>query len=138
MQVQKNIHFVNQLSELEKLFSLTLELQKEFCLSEELVFSLNLSLEEALTNVILYAYPSTTGQIELLVDGQDDHLVFTLKDQGIPFNPLVEAPEADITSSIEDREIGGLGVFLIRQLMDEVEYTRQDESNILQMTKKIN
>ncbi|MCQ2267652.1 MAG: ATP-binding protein [Bacteroidaceae bacterium] len=137
MSFEKKIKISNQLSELEKLFLFTQELQEKLELAPDVVFNLNLSLEEAMTNVILYAYPNGTGYIELGVNATEDNLLFTLQDQGIPFNPLTEAPEADITSPAEEREIGGLGIFLIRQLMDLVEYERSGESNILRMTKQI-
>lgn len=137
MSFEKKIKISNQLSELEKLFLFTQELQEKLELAPDVVFNLNLSLEEAMTNVILYAYPNGTGSIELAVKATEDNMYFTLQDQGIPFNPLTEAPEADITSPAEEREIGGLGIFLIKQLMDLVEYERQGESNILRMTKQI-
>lgn len=137
MQTEKKIRFCNQRSELEKLFSLIQELKEELTLSEEQVFSLNLAMEEALTNVIDYAYPSSEGSIELTACVQGDNLVFSIADQGIAFNPLTEAPEADIVSDAENRQIGGLGVFLFCQLMDSVNYVRQDETNILQLIKKI-
>lgn len=137
MQTEKKIRFCNQRSELEKLFSLIQELKEELTLSEEQVFSLNLAMEEALTNVIDYAYPSSEGSIELTACLQGDNLVFSIADQGIAFNPLTEAPEADIVSDAENRQIGGLGVFLFCQLMDSVNYVRQDETNILQLIKKI-
>ena len=137
MSFEKKIKISNQLSELEKLFLFTQELQEKLQLAPDVVFNLNLSLEEAMTNVILYAYPNGTGSIELAVKATKDNMYFTLQDQGIPFNPLTEAPEADITSPAEEREIGGLGIFLIKQLMDLVEYERQGESNILRMTKQI-
>ncbi len=100
--------------------------------------SLNLALEEAVTNVVLYAYPAGTEgfvQIDALYDGSE--LVFVVSDTGIPFDPT-QKEEADITLSVEERPIGGLGIFLVRQLMDSVTYERRDgQRNILTMTKKI-
>jgi len=134
----KIIRLNNQLTELKKMFELTEELQKELKLPKDIVFNMNLALEEALTNVILYAYPNSSGTIELEVKKTDEaNLTFILKDKGIAFNPLVEAPKADVTSSATEREIGGLGIFLIRQLMDFVEYERKEDKNILRMIKKI-
>lgn len=134
---EKIIILNNQLTELQKMFDLTEELQKELELPKEVVFNMSLALEEALTNIILYAYPHSQGTIELKVKKEDEKsLSFTLKDKGIAFNPL-EAPEADVTLPATEREIGGLGIFLIRQLMDLVEYERKGDNNILKMTKKI-
>ncbi len=133
----KTIILNNQLNELKKLFALTEELHKELELPQDVVFNMNLALEEALTNIILYAYPGSEGTIELEVKKTNENsLSFTLRDKGIAFNPL-EAPEADVTSPASEREIGGLGIFLMRQLMDFVEYERKGDKNILRMTKKI-
>ena len=131
----KKVVLGNRLEEIEKLFSLTAELQGTLGLPEEIVFNLNLGLEEALTNVILYAYPGADGEIELLAEESEGTLRFTIQDSGIAFNPLEEAPEADITSAAEEREIGGLGVYLMKQLMDEITYERKNGQNILCMKK---
>ena len=133
----KKILLKNDISELRKLFQLTDELQQELELTPDIIFNLNLALEEAVTNTILYAYPGTEGEIELTIAQADDNLYFTITDKGVAFNPLTDAPEADVTSSAQEREIGGLGVFLFTQLMDLVEYERNCDSNILRMTKKI-
>jgi len=92
------------------------------------------------TNVMLYAYPGKYGQVlvEFNKDETDkgEHLVFTVSDGGIPFDPT-QRPEADITLSAEERQIGGLGIHLVRQLMDEIHYERKDGKNILTLVKRI-
>lgn len=107
-------------------------------LDPALVMSLNLALEEAATNVILYAYPKgSCGSVELsadLVEGK--RLRFVLTDSGKPFDPTA-APDPDIAASAVDRPIGGLGIFLVRQIMDEVHYNYDGEHNILTMIKNI-
>lgn len=104
-----------------------------------LTMSLNLALEEAVSNVIMYAYPKgSDGLVELEAIIRKDSMQFILSDNGTPFDPTA-APEADITLDVEDRPIGGLGIFLVRNIMDEVKYTRSDDGkNILSMTKKLN
>ena len=106
----------------------------------ELNMPLNLALEEAVSNVMLYAYPEQSGQV--LVEctrryrEQTEQMVFTISDSGIPFDPTQHA-EADISLSAEEREIGGLGIHLVRQIMDEVRYAREENKNILTLIKKI-
>ncbi len=97
----------------------------------EKLYQLELALEEILVNIINYAYPGTSGDIELHYRITDDNkLVIEIIDRGIPFDPLAH-PKADTTSSIEEREIGGLGILFVRQSIDEKYYRRKDDKNIL-------
>lgn len=97
------------------------------------VFQLNLALEEAFVNVVDYAYPGKNGMpVQLNMDGTGETLTFTLIDEGEPFDPTT-LDEPDTSLSAEERPIGGLGVFLVKQIMDEVRYERQGNRNILTM-----
>ena len=113
---------------------------EELGLPVELNMPINLALEETVTNVMLYAYPGKSGHVfvEFVENyaGEDRELVFTIMDCGIPFDPTKQA-EADTTLSVEERPIGGLGIFLVRQLMDEVSYRREDDQNVLTLVKKL-
>ena len=98
------------------------------------VFQLNLALAEAFVNVVDYAYPGKNGMpVQLNMDGTGETLTFTLIDEGEPFDPTT-LDEPDTNLSAEERPIGGLGVFLVKQIMDEVRYERQGNRNILTMT----
>lgn len=97
---------------------------------------IKLALDEAVTNVIQYAYPGTTGDIRMDVVCENGQLKITITDKGIAFNPL-ENKEPDVTLPLEERPIGGLGIFLVKQLMTDVSYQRSDGYNILKMTKDI-
>lgn len=105
---------------------------------EDLRFKLRLSIEETVENVVQYAYKDSIGwmEVETSLDDKALMLTVTLKDAGKPFNPL-EMPDPDITLSVEEREIGGLGIYLCKQLMDEVTYRYEDGCNILTMKKNI-
>lgn len=137
--MEKTLTINNDINELPQLATFIDEIADEVELGMSLVFNLNLALEEAMTNVVLYAYPGQEGQkVTLEAKYADGQLIFVLSDTGVPFNPLEEAAEPDLTLDAEDRPIGGLGVFLVKQLMTSVEYAYADGKNILTMTKDIN
>ncbi len=135
--MEKTIILANDISEISRLYEFTEEVGSEFSLSPEIVFNLNLVLEEAVVNVINYAYPKEEHQsIYLSARLQDDSIILVLTDTGKEFDPTA-APEADITLSADDRPIGGLGIFLIRQIMNEVKYERIEGKNVLTLEKKL-
>ena len=128
----------NRLEELEKLQPFVENIGKNLSLPTSLVSSINLALEEAIVNIINYAYPEgKMGDIRLKAsfDSEPSRILFELTDSGIPFDPT-SVKEADVTLGIEERPVGGLGIFMMRKLMDEVTYKRQEEKNILLMIKK--
>ncbi|MBP5495805.1 MAG: ATP-binding protein [Bacteroidales bacterium] len=105
---------------------------------EVLQFKLRLSIEEAVENVVRYAYDGGIGWLEAGTSLDEDSLVLTieLRDAGIPFNPL-EKEDPDVTLSVGERKIGGLGIFLCKKMMDSIEYRYEDGNNVLTMTKKV-
>lgn len=106
-------------------------------LADDMVFPLRLAIEELAANVISYAYAdSEDGSLSVEITRQDAQLSITLADSGSPFNPLEHA-DPDVTLNAEDREIGGLGIFLVKQLMDSVEYEYADGENRTTIRKRI-
>lgn len=98
---------------------------------------LNLAVEEAVVNVMNYAYPQgTVGDINIEAKGDDNQLEFIISDSGTPFDPTAKA-DANTSLTAEERPIGGLGIHLVRQIMDEVMYERKDNKNILTLRKKL-
>lgn len=96
---------------------------------------MHLASEEALVNVINYAYPDKYGNIEITYEVKEDkRFVVEIIDWGIPFDPL-SLPKPDVEAPIEKRKVGGLGIYLIRTIMDEVNYRRDQNRNILTLTK---
>jgi sigma-B regulation protein RsbU (phosphoserine phosphatase) len=94
---------------------------------------LNLALEEAVVNVINYAYPEgDTGVISLTAESRDNSIIFTLTDSGTPFDPTAVA-EPNLQASLDERQIGGLGIHLVRNIMASVSYRRVDLFNELTM-----
>ena len=91
-----------------------------------------------MTNVVLYAYPEgQTGEADILTTVADGVMTIVISDSGVPFDPTKDAKEADITLSAEERPIGGLGVFLVKEIMDTVSYQRTDGKNVLTLTKAL-
>lgn len=105
-------------------------------ISEDLQFKLRLCIEEVVENIVSYAYDGGNGWVEVGTQLDDNTLTITLKDEGFPFNPL-EKQDPDITLSAEERQIGGLGIFLCKQMMDKLEYERIDGCNLFKMTKHL-
>ena len=135
--MEKTLILKNDIAEISRLAEFVENLGEEFMLTPDLVFNLNLVLEEAVSNVILYAYPKEEHEIITLSAKKDGNmLIFVLTDSGKEFDPT-QAPDADITLSAEDRPIGGLGIFLIRQIMNTVEYQRIDGKNVLTLGKEL-
>ena len=108
---------------------------EEIGLDMSLTMSLNLAIEEAVVNVMEYAYPDgEQGNVDIEVIADDKWLTFIISDNGIPFDPTTQE-DADTTLSAEERPIGGLGIFLVRQLMDTVSYEYKDGKNRLTLVK---
>ena len=137
--MQKVLCIKNDIHELCSLTQFLEEVGDELGLSPSLVMNLNLVLEEAVSNIIFYAYPQDAVVEEaviLTLTCEHGELSICLKDPGIALDPTQkEAP--DLTLSAEERPIGGLGIFLIRQLMDEVTYRREGDYNLFIMKKRI-
>lgn len=133
--MEKEITLNNDLSEISRLEAFVEELGAELELAPDLVMNINLALEEAVVNVIMYAYPSEQHRsIMLKVGYSGQQLMFLLTDEGRSFDPT-QAGQPDIDLPLEERPIGGLGIFLIRQIMNEVSYQRIGEMNQLTMKK---
>ncbi|MBQ0122760.1 MAG: ATP-binding protein [Bacteroidales bacterium] len=103
---------------------------------ESLQFKLRLSVEEVVENIVRYAYESGNGFIEVSTSVDGDTLSIRIKDGGKPFNPLAKK-DPDVNASLEERQIGGLGIFLCKQMMDSVEYEYTEGCNVLTMKKII-
>ena len=135
--VKKQLIIKNNISQISLLQEFVECTGQELSLSPALVMNLNLVLEEAVSNIILYAYPSGVSQdIVIEVQKTNNSLIFVITDTGIEFD-ITKAKEANITLSAEERPIGGLGIFLIKKIMDKVAYSRIDNTNILTLEKNL-
>ena len=102
--------------------------------TEETILDTQLAVEEAITNVIVHGYKEPGGEVVITCYVGSDCVEVEIADTAPRFDPL-SMPEPDLESSIDNRRIGGLGVFLIRQVMDGVSYRYENGKNILLMTK---
>ena len=129
--LKNDVHEVAQLSEFIKSTLARLQLDKS------LVQQLRLAIEEAVVNVIDYAYPAgVTGSIEVQLLSDGKRLKVIISDSGAAFDPTTKE-EADTSLSAEDRQLGGLGILLMRELMDTINYERINGKNILTLIKNI-
>jgi len=103
----------------------------EYISIDKKIMEIELAAEEALVNIFKYAYPEKPGQVEMQCDSDDSKkITIEIRDSGIPFNGL-SRPDPDITADLGDRKIGGLGIFLIKKMADEVRYNRSGDTNVL-------
>ena len=134
---ERHLVLHNDIRQIPQLADFVEAIAQEKQLSQSLAMGINLALEEAVSNVIMYAYPKETdGMVDVDAIIRKDSLEFIISDSGVPFDPTA-AHEVDINAPVEDRPIGGLGIHLVRQLMDTVSYERKENKNYLKMKKHL-
>jgi serine/threonine-protein kinase RsbW len=117
----------------ELLAFITAEAKKNNFL-KDIIGKIELVVEEALVNIFKHAYKKSTGDVEVRCSNDDEQtLTIEIHDAGVPFNPLSLA-EPDLSTDLDNRQIGGMGVFLIRKMADQVTYRREKDCNILTLT----
>lgn len=137
MEVIATLTIPAQLEQLAEVRHFVLDAAARLACDDETIDDLILATDEAVTNIIVHGYQKQTGQIQVTVGQQPGACVVVLQDNAPAFNPD-NAPKPDITAPLETRPLGGLGVHLIRTLMDEMHY-RQNENgaNELTLVKRI-
>ncbi len=125
----------NDLREIETLTRFVEQFAEQHKLPPKLSFQINLALEELVTNIISYGY-SDAGphKIRLVLHMADGRLTAEVEDDGCAFNPL-EAPPPDLDVPLEDRPVGGLGIHLVKNMFDSMDYRRENDKNWLILTK---
>ena len=135
--MRKEITIKNQIGELERVNQFLDEIAEELGLDMELHMNLNLVLEEMVSNVIFYAYPEgKEASIELVAESDGKELTFVLTDQGKEFDPTAKA-DADPDVNPAERDIGGMGIYIVKNIMNQVTYQRLEGKNLLTMKKSI-
>ena len=135
--MRKELKLKNQMQELERVNQFIEEICEELGLDMELQLNLNLVMEEMVVNVISYAYPEgKIADIELVAESDGKELTFVLSDRGKEFDPtLREAADMDVNPA--ERDLGGMGIYIVKNIMNEVSYQRLEGKNLLTMKKDI-
>ena len=134
----RRIIMKNEMTEVSRMRGFFLSVCREHHIDEDTFKTLNLAIEEWVANVIGYAYPKgIRGHVELTAQVVDEVLTLVVKDHGTPFDPTQHA-EVDVDAELSDRQIGGLGIHLVKTIMDTMHYERTaDGYNVLTLTKQI-
>lgn len=135
--LDESIVITNDIQQLRKLTTFVGDIMKKVNISQTVMAQLKLALEETVVNVISYAYPAgVKGNITTQVKYDGKKITFVITDEGVAFDPT-QAAKVDTSLSAADRPIGGLGILLVRELMDTVNYERNDGKNVLTLKKKL-
>lgn len=132
----KELEFEAKIENLDKVLMFIDEQLEEMDCSMKTQMQIDIAAEEIFVNIAKYAYAPEIGKVAIQVDFEKDPLsaVLTFIDQGVPYDPL-EKPDPDVTLSIEERQIGGLGIFMVKKNMDHMSYEYKNGSNILTLKK---
>ncbi len=127
----------NEIAEIQQLKATITEYGATHDIASEVIQDVNLVLEEAISNIMFYGYEDEkTHQIAVKLDLHDNSLEIDISDDAKAYNPL-ETPAPDLEIPFDEREIGGMGVHLMRTIMDDMAYTRKANQNILHLTKHL-
>ena len=135
--MKRLLRIATDLGELERIHAMVEEVGEEAAWTPSLIYQVNLVLEELAVNVINYGHGGDPNhEIEIALDWEEDELTIEMADDAPAFDPLKDAPDPDLTSTLEDRRIGGLGVYLVHTFMDELRYRHEQGRNHLTMVKR--
>lgn len=135
--LEYSFELTNDLSELDRLCQCCEEVGDTIGMTRKAVFEMNLSLEELFTNIISYGFKDDREHlIKISLVVENDIMRMRIEDDGIPFNPM-DAEEPDLNCRLDDCKVGGLGIHLIKQIMDEIQYKRDGDLNVLLLKKYI-
>jgi anti-sigma regulatory factor (Ser/Thr protein kinase) len=132
-----SIAITNDVAEITRVAAFIEAFCSEQGAAPEVIFKINLAVEEALVNTISYGYADRSQHaITIEITADSEAIILVLTDDGAAYNPL-EAPPPDVDAPADARKSGGLGVFLVKQMMDEVSYAREGEQNRLTLLKRL-
>jgi len=109
---------------------------RSFGLDNHKIFDVQMAVDEACTNIIEYGYANEVGMIDIACQRKGDGIIVVIKDRGKPFDPTSVQPP-DLNASLEERKAGGLGIYFIKTLMDEVRYEFKEGKNVLTMVVRV-
>ena len=120
--------------ELDRITSAVEELGSKSAWPDDLIFKVNLVLEELTLNIMNYGYEDDEVHlIEVSISADEESVTIEIVDDGKPFNPIVDAPQPDLNASVMDRKVGGWGIHIVRTIMDVVTYERDENKNRMKL-----
>ena len=131
MRILLSIKLPAKLENLERWMNSVSDCAREQGFDQKRIGKIELALEEALVNICNYSYPEEPGDAEVSCKQDNSRFIIEIVDSGIPFD-MTSLPAPDLTASIEKRKIGGLGIFLIKKMVDEVKYRREGRFQYLE------
>jgi sigma-B regulation protein RsbU (phosphoserine phosphatase) len=132
-----DLNITNKMSEISRVIEAFKSFAEKSRISMSITMKLNLVFDDLLNNIVSYAFPEGGNhEIKIHAEKSGDRILLTVEDDGIPFNPFAQT-EADTSLSLEDRKIGGLGIHLIKNIMDEVSYKRRIDHNVVTLIKEL-
>lgn len=138
MQASRTLIVANRMEEIRTIEAALEEFGEQHGFPMDALLQIQLALEELFTNVVSYAHDDDLEhEVEITLSREGETITVEIADDGCPFDPLQDAPELDIESSLEERSVGGAGIRLAKQLMTELRYQRNSERNHLTLVKKI-
>ena len=135
MSARLSLEIETRPDELERLSAAIEALGRQENWPPDLIFRVNLVLEELGLNIINHGHDEGLHEIEIALNSEAEALTIEITDDGKPFDPLNDAPLPNLTASLEDRPVGGLGIHLVRTMMDELHYRREGGRNHLTLVK---
>ena len=123
-------------SELERISAAVEDIGQRENWPAQFIFRVNLVLEELGLNIMNYGHDEGLHEFEITLTSEADVLRIEVTDDGRPFDPLNEAPEPDLDASVDDRQVGGLGIYLVRTMVDEMSYRREQDKNHLTLVAR--
>jgi len=133
MHIFPRIKLPAKIENLEYLIEFVSDCANKQGIDRKRIIEIEISTEEALVNIFNYAYQNVDGDVAIICKSDENNkFVIEIEDSGVPFN-LLSLKEPDTTLDISERNVGGLGIFLMRKLMDDVQYKRKEDRNVLTM-----
>ncbi|MXZ54801.1 MAG: ATP-binding protein [Gammaproteobacteria bacterium] len=137
MKATCRIQLENRLEEFQRFESAFMDFARFQNLNDEVIYAIQLSVDELFTNIVSYGYDdSETHIVKFVIDVTQEEVRIEIVDDAKPFNPLDDAPDVNLDLSVEERKIGGVGIHLVKSLMSEVTYVRDGDYNRLRLVKK--
>jgi serine/threonine-protein kinase RsbW len=135
MKVLLSLHLPARIENLGRFKESVAECARAQGFDQKRIYGIELAVEEILVNIFNYAYPETPGDVEINCKLETGRLVIEIIDSGIPFD-MTSLTHPDLTADVEERKIGGLGILLVKRMVDEVRYLREGDRNILHLIFK--